>query len=327
MNFVRLSRPDGAFLACAVCFLGCATDPEMRGFGADQSSLDSPGSGVLDLPAADDGAWVPSFEGDPRMLAQIPESAPALASGCDAAHPTFIGGTISGSDGRALNAIIGVDHADATGQKIDANGVACGAAGNECCAGYSWCVRVNPTIAPEGSTDANLTRTWGRCVTPKVREAFFEMYPKNSAGMTDFARYGEAVHAHQPIAAGATNTIGLRLPTTFDAAGGNTGGIQGYIWCGSEPAPPAAVTRVRAWSDGVGSDCGIEGFNASATALGTGGSGTTYYKIAYLEGGRCFAPSQEYRFYMDVTCGGVKQTLKKIVNVKAATYPRVDWQF
>jgi hypothetical protein len=33
------------------------------------------------------------------------------------------------------------------------------------------------------------------------------------------------------------------------------------------------------------------------------------------------------RFYMDVTCGGVKQTLKKIVNVKTATYPRVDWSF
>src|SRR5262249_33844798 len=149
---------------------------------------------------------------------------------------------------------------------------------------------------------------------------------KDATGRTSFARYGESAHQYQPITPGARNDIVLRLPLQFQH-GGNTGGINGYITCARRPVPPTQVTRVRAWSEGRGPECGIEGFSASAHVLGTGASGATYYLIDYLEGGRCGAPSQRYRLYMDVMCGGVKRTQKKYADVVTGHRPRVDWAF
>jgi len=252
-------------------------------------------------------------------------------SDCGGARPTWIGGDIYGwPDRRALDAQIGVDHNDANGVKIDANGVACGAAGSTCCGGYSWCMNPNPTIDPEGSTDAALSRKWGRCVSAKVKEAFFEIYPKNAQGKTDFARYGAAAHQHQSIVSGGDNNVTLRLPLIHqvDPTNGNTGAVNGYITCNGKAVPAEDVTRVRAWSTETGTDCGIQGFSASATAVGVGASGAaTYYLVDYLAGGQCGAADQTYQLYMDVICGGVKKTQSKRASVARGARPRVDWAF
>jgi len=284
---------------------------------------DDPGDPTLgDAPADDGGATGAADAG--HAAASTPIEKP---SDCTAARPTWLGGAIVGSDGRALNALIGVDHSDAQGRRVDAAGVPCGTAGAACCGGYSWCVRVNPSIDAAGTTDPAAVRSWGRCITAGVTLAFFEIYPKNDAGKTTFSRYGEAAHQYQPITPREPNTVGLRLPATFEATGGNTGSVAGHVTCNGAPVPVANVTRVRAWSNGHGPECGIEGYNASATLLASVGGATTY-RVDYLEGGRCNAPSQSYRLYMDVLCGGAKKTIKMpdVAVVGGKTTP-LDWAF
>jgi hypothetical protein len=248
----------------------------------------------------------------------------AIATGCDVAHPTFVGGAIYGSDGRSLNAQIGVDHLDANGVKVDADGVPVTGA-------YSWIQRVNPSFPPEGQADQSGARTWGRCITSKVREVFVEIYPKDPAGITNHARYGGAAHYRQPVTIGGdNNSILLRLPTTFEAADGNTGSVNGYITYRGHQVPTQHITRVRAFTTGSGPECGIEGFKPSATELAPSGSlDATYYRISYLAGGRCGATSQRYSLYVDCTtfCGSGTRTLQRYVDISKGTRPRVDFAF
>src|SRR5262245_25369857 len=52
--------------------------------------------------------------------------AQAAAAGCTSDRPTFIGGSVYGyADGRSLNALIGYDLHNASGQKVDLDGVLC----------------------------------------------------------------------------------------------------------------------------------------------------------------------------------------------------------
>ncbi len=337
----RVTRSAAApFAAALLLATGCSETASVVGAsdaGATSPSADAgadagPGApfdgderGEPDEPLPDEGADAGTMaDGGKPPPVGSPVQTPA---DCDAAHPTWLGGDIVGSDGRALNAIIGIDHLDANGTRIDANGVVCGTPGSVCCGGYSWCSRVNPAIDPAGSTDPALVRKWGKCITSKVTIAFFEVYPKNASGVTTQTRYGEAVHQYQPITPSTPNSILLRLPVTHEAdANGNTGTVAGKVTCAGNPVPPADITRVRAWSNGRGPDCGIEGFNASATSLAIVG-GTTRYEIAHLAGGRCNAPSQNYRFYMDVTCGGIKKSMRLDRDIVQAQTTALDWAF
>ena len=95
--------------------------------------------------------------------------------------------------------------------------------------GYSWTVRVNSSLPPDGSTDPGARRDWNDpvngCVSSRVTQVFLEIYPKNSAGVTDFVRYGEASHYYQPITVGADNQILLRLPATWEALSALPGAV------------------------------------------------------------------------------------------------------
>jgi hypothetical protein len=299
---------------------GGTVAPADDGGGAPFDSDDRGEPGDTSLPDTDASA---SVDGGRPALVSTPVQTPA---DCDAAHPTWLGGDIVGSDGRALNAIIGVDHLDAKGMRIDANGVVCGTPGSACCGGYSWCSRVNPAIDPAGSTDPALVRKWGKCITAKVTIAFFEIYPKDSAGKTTPSRYGEAVHQYQPITPSTPKSVLLRLPVTHEADNGNTGSVAGKVTCAGNAVLPQDITRVRAWSNGRGPDCGIEGFNASATSI-TQAAGATRVVVSYLAGGRCNAPSQNYRLYMDVNCQGTKKSLRQDVDVSQAQITALDWAF
>ncbi|MCA9581143.1 MAG: hypothetical protein KC416_05070 [Myxococcales bacterium] len=261
----------------------------------------------------------------PGTVAQSPED-------CTGAQPSWIGGYIRGSDDRAINAIVGLDFQNASKVRVDPSGKACGTSGVKCCAGYSACVRTNPSIDPEGlppSADRpELETRWGVCVSSLVKDVFIEIYPKNQEGITTHVRYGSAMHHYQPIPAGAETTVNLRLPMTFEADGGNTGSVHGYVTCNGKAVAPEDITRVRAWSESKGPTCGIEGFSASADQKAKSKSmDATFYSLDYLAGGQCGAPDQLYRLYMDVTCGGGKKTMKKFARVAKGTKPRVDWNF
>lgn len=260
----------------------------------------------------------------------VMSAAAAIAPGCSSARPTFIGGPIYGyADGRSLNALIGLDLQDSSGRRVDLNGVPC-TAGGACSAGYSVVDRVNPTIPPEGSTDTTLDRTWGFCASASVVEGFFEIYPKNEQGVTTKTRYGAAAHYRQPIVAGTAYSILLRLPVTWEADQGNTGLVNGYITYQGHRVPPQNITRVRAFTQASGPECGVEGFSASADALNYSATlDATYYRIAYLAGGRCGASSQTYTLYIDCStfCGAAKRTLTREVGIGQGTGDRIDFPF
>jgi len=261
----------------------------------------------------------------------------ARAPGCDSARPTRIGGGIYGyPDNRAVNAMIGVD-AKAGGVQVDRDGRPRSDPEADFCGGYSWCIRVNPDVGPEGTTDPSAVRVWGTggdgCASAKIDQVFIEIYPQvqHAPGQfrTDFTRYGAAAHYYQPITPGGNNQVLLRLPVRHEQ-GGNTGYVNGYITYQGGPVPdPEDNLVIRAFTHGRGPECGVEGFAASAERLGPSGSGTaTYYRTPPLAGGRCGAPSQRYS--LQVTCkllAGSNRRQTKHVDVVMGRGRRIDFAF
>jgi hypothetical protein len=257
--------------------------------------------------------------------------AEAVAPGCDAAHPTFVGGPIYGyPDNYSLNAQVSLDFFDnVTGQKINPDG--------QPVSGYSWVQYINPTFPPTGDPNQGGTRTWGRCITGRTDEIFVEIYPKRPGNITDNTRYGGASHYRQPaISGGNYNNILLRLPVHYqaDSVHGNTGSVNGYITFNNHEVPVAHITRVRAFSQGSGPECGVEGFGPSATALAPSQTyDATYYRIDYLAAGRCGADSQRYSLRITCSqayCGGTDpngRTLQRYINISKGTRIRVDIAF
>jgi hypothetical protein len=253
----------------------------------------------------------------------------AVAPGCDSAHPTRIGGGLYGyPDTRALNALIGVDAKNPSGQKVNRDGTPISTPG------YSWVIHVNPELPPEGSSDPQTRRDWNdpvlQCVSAQVRQVFLEVYPRRppNGSATDWTRYGEAAHYRQPITSGADNQILLRLPVR-DEQGGNTGYVNGYITANGGPVPdPVQNLRIRAFPLGSGPECGVEGFTASAEQLQTSSSGTaTFYRTPPLAGGRCGAATQTYSLQVTWLQPNPDQRQVRHVDIADGRGIRVDFVF
>jgi hypothetical protein len=242
----------------------------------------------------------------------------AAAPGCTTARPTSIGGAIYGfPDSRSLNALVGIDLQNADRRKVDRDG-------NLSSSGtYLYRERINPTISADGSDDKSLTRTWGDpsstgvfCLSAKVRYVYLEVYPQNDKNVTTKSRYGSAAHHAQVLTAGARHDIVLRLPLRRDMPSGVTGYVQGYLTYQGGPVQPSQITRMRAFPRRGGAECGIEGFSANVDRVQISSTGTkTYYLLDHLAGGRCGQPTQLYNIHMDCTCGGVKRTVVRTVEV------------
>jgi hypothetical protein len=242
----------------------------------------------------------------------------AAAPGCTSARPTSIGGAIYGyPDNRSVNVLIGIDLQNADRKKVDRDG-------NPSTSGtYLYRERINPTISADGSDDKTLTRTWGDpgtngvfCLSSKVKYAYLEVYPQNSKNVTTKTRYGAAAHHAQPLTAGARHDIVLRVPLRRDFPGGITGYLNGYLSYQGKSIPPSQITRMRAFPRRAGFECGIEGFSANVDQIAVSTSRpATYYKLDHLAGGRCGQATQLYNIHMDCTCGGVKRTVVKIVEI------------
>lgn len=248
--------------------------------------------------------------------------AAAIAPGCTATQPTFVGGTIRGyPDGRALDVALGVEITDSSHHMLWPDG-SLGYAGDD----YSWKEFLNTTVAATGTESSSASYRWGRCVTAKASRFYVEMYPKNTAGVTDNSRYGSASYYNGVLTPGANVEVALRLPLIHQL-GGNTGGIQGYISYSGKSVPTSAVTTVVAFTYSPGNACGIEGFSAAATVLGNGTSpDRTYYKVDYLAGGQCGAPYQAYylKLRCHLMCGAVNNLWAQTVHVVNGHWPRVD---
>ena len=262
-------------------------------------------------------------------------AAAAIAPGCTAARPTFVGGTIVGyPDGRALNVHIGVSvgYRDATGRLIVV--APDGGPADPTLANYSWIDYLNQFVPATGTTDPAADRTWGMCVAANVRVFYAEAYPKAPGPdlltqRTDKSRYGAAAYYAGTVTPGTRLNVGLREPVTWQAEAGNTGGLQGYITYQGRPVPVANVARIRAFP-GPGAPCGVEGFSAAADQLQGSADGLrTYYKMDYLAGGRCGATYQAYNFQVTCTavCGAATRVFVRAIKVTKAKWPRFDVTF
>lgn len=256
------------------------------------------------------------------MVLPLAVTSPAIAAapGCTSARPSSIGGAVYGyPDLRSLNVLIGIDLQDINRKKVDRDG------NLSTSPTYLYREKINPDIPPEGSDNRSLTRTWGDpsttgvfCLSAKVKYAYLEMYPQNVSKfpVTTKTRYGSAAHHAQVLTAGARHDITLRLPLRRDFPGGITGYLNGYLSYQGQAIDPTQITRMRAFPRRAGAECGIEGFSANVDAIAKSTSrAATYYRLDHLAGGRCGQPTQLYNIHMDCTCGGVKRTVVKIVEI------------
>ena len=172
---------------------------------------------------------------------------PAAATAQEAPPSPLLTGTIDGTDGRAVNALLGFDWLDALGRRLDRNGCVQSPA----CPlrGYGSVLRVNPTLPARGTSDtATATTTWSVQPPPGAARLFLEAYPQNERLRTDEERYGHAMRHSVPLPHGGP--LPLRLPVTRCDEGGTVGTLRGTATRGGAPSP---LTRVVAWS--------LEGFD------------------------------------------------------------------
>jgi len=272
------------------------------------------------------------------LIGLLQAPAAAIAPGCTAKQPTFVGGTLAGyPDGRALDAHIGVSvgYRDSAGRLHVV--LPDGSPNPSSNGDYSWVDRLNPTVAAAGTTDPAAARTWGMCVWGGVTVFYAEAYPKapvdathdQAHQATDKSRYGSSAYYAGTVVGGQRLNVALRLPVTFQAGGGNTGGFQGYITYRGAPVPAASITRVRAFP-GPGGACGVEGYSAAADQLASAANpARTFYRVDFLAGGRCGATTQTYSFQVTchLVCGAVNRLFVRTVPVLGGRWPRIDVAF
>jgi hypothetical protein len=158
----------------------------------------------------------------------------------DAVDTITIGGTIDGIGGpetRAVNALIGLDLKDASGQTLNSDGTV------RTASGYGIVVNVNKTLPPEGLSDSSTaTIAWSADVPSNTTSVYLEAYPRDASGHTNEARYGHAMRHNVPIA--SSGPIDVHLPLIC-SQGGTTGSIRGTATYQGSPMP---LSRVVAWS-------------------------------------------------------------------------------
>lgn len=214
-----------------------------------------------------------------------------MTSGCAPATPKSVSGTISGADGRIVDAMLGFDVLDAARNKIDMGYLK---------VGYSDLQRLNYCVPVTGSTvtgevcpnGKNTGFTWSLDLPANASYVYVEAYPKapNSndwlnnyngytgvaAGSTNMTRYGMAYRPNIPIF-GKTTGISIQLPVVC-AAGGTTGALAG---------------RVSGWPGGSGEiDAWAYGSNSPALGFGIGKVDSNgYYTIPNLQSGQRYVVS------------------------------------
>ncbi|GAC1442322.1 MAG: hypothetical protein NVSMB55_12680 [Mycobacteriales bacterium] len=243
-----------------------------------------------------------------RRLALLPVLAvlPILVatSGAASAVDTItVGGTIDGSDGRAVNALIGLDVHDANGQTLNADGSV------RTTSGYGIVVHINngtngqPDLPAEGSADTSTaTIAWTAQVPASAANVYIETYPQ-AANKTNEARYGHAMRHNVPLPTG--DAIDIHLPLIC-AQGGTTGSIRGTATIGGAPQP---LKRVVAWS--------IDPYDAVnrptlGWTIGTAANDGSYVLPNLASGNR-------YQVWTTSTDGVVKKTVGVPVSACAET--------
>ena len=247
-----------------------------------------------------------------RVLLPLLAVLPILltTSGAASAVDTItIGGAIDGSDGRAVNALIGLDVHDANGQTLNADGSV------RTTSGYGIVVHVNngsngqPDLPAEGSADTSTaTIAWTAQVPASAANVYIETYPQ-AANKTNEARYGHAMRHNVPLP--TSDAIDIHLPLVC-SQGGTTGSIRGTATYSGAPQP---LKRVVAWS--------IDPYDpvdrpTLGWTVGTAASDGSYLLPNLASGNR-------YQVWTTSTSGEVKKTVGVPVSACAETVRDVPY--
>ena len=176
----------------------------------------------------------------PLLLALLAGLLGAPPASAQEAH--VLSGVIRATDGRAVNALIGLDFLDDQGRKIRRDGCI---QSPECpFVGYGGVLRINESLPAEGSTDTTTWATsWSYTAPPGTAQVFIEVYPQNASYKTDESRYGHAMR--HSVKVPTSGPVDLLLPLVLCGEGGTVGSISGTAVKGGAPHP---VRRVVAWS-------------------------------------------------------------------------------
>ncbi len=259
----------------------------------------------------------------------------AVAPGCSASRPTAITGSITAYGGDyhswTVNVLIGIDLHNSSGAKVKPDGSTLSGSP------YSYVEKVNVSLAPPGLPSGG-ERTYGAnqadgngvlCVASSVKEAWFELYPKDEDGHTVKTYYGGANDQRMPLASGTTNKINLRLPVSH-AYNGNTGDINGFVKYAGNPINPGNL-KFRVFPTTPGTSCGVQGFSAGADKnVINNDFHANYYLIKNIAGGQCGASTQTYKLIVSCinsACGSGTKSITRDVKVGNGARPRVDIRF
>jgi len=209
---------------------------------------------------------------------------------CAATNHRSISGSVRGSNGRAVNVLIGLDVLDRYGRHIKLDGCLGGS-------GYTAHLPLNQELPPEGGSSGEVA--WRVGLPANAATAWIETYPKNRSGITDTTYYGGSMRRKVAVGPG----VNLRLPVACGRTGGLTGGVHGYVTLHGRRIK---ADRAIAWSMYPDTDprTKILGF-----AIGSGAD-NGFYSIYKL------ARNQRYDVRITVTSptSGNRAT-KRIVNV------------
>lgn len=168
-------------------------------------------------------------------------AAPSGAAPAWAAQTRTLSGTITGSDGRAVSALLGFDLKDSRGRALAATG--CVKSPTCPLVGYGVTQRINFDLGADGAADAGAwTTTWRVTVPAAATRVFVEAYPSGARHTgTNESRYGHAYRRNLPVTAAR---IDVRLPLVC-GQGGSTGHISGQA---SRGGARVQLRRIAAWS-------------------------------------------------------------------------------
>ena len=221
----------------------------------------------------------------------------------------MLSGAIRATDGRAVNALIGLDFLDEQGRSLRRDGCV---RSPECpFVGYGGVLRVNENLPAEGSTDtATWSTSWSYTAPAGTVQVFIEVYPQNASYKTDETRYGHVMR--HSVKVPTSGPIDLLLPLVLCGEGGTVGSISGTAVKDGAAHP---VRRVVAWSldeyDPVTRP--VVGWNiGTASADGT-------FRVPNL------ASDQRYQVWLTAEDGTVRKTFGVPVQACADTPLQVSF--
>jgi hypothetical protein len=213
----------------------------------------------------------------------LTQAAPASAA-CAAKSSHYLGGTMTGQDGRDINAQVSFDIVDRLGRSIDMNGCVTRS--------YGMTIWMNKNVSGNGvAHSAQTVNAWRINNLPaNAVAAWIEVYTRTNAGKlcptcdgtVDTHRYGFVNRRAVKL-----NNANLRLIAPLNcSAGGQSGSIQGYLMDSAHR--PVAFSAIHVWStltpDGSKP---LQGWGMAVITKG-------YYKIDNLASGQSYAMLASY---------------------------------